>query len=149
VHVTTDGRYRVHGGCQSLNEMQAVKWFVLPPIQEFYFKSRNVYYRPLPPFRNDCDDPQAVASLEVIYPRSHAKIFLPVELDGRTGSSVFEAAHRRQSATVYWHLDGQFIGATRSTHRFELSPGKGTHSLVLVDDAGETVRREFEVISTR
>ncbi len=147
VHLTKDGRYRVHADCMPVDGMKTASWFVLPPVQEFYYKARNLYYRPLPPYRKDCADPSSVAVMELIYPKVNSKIYLPVELNGEVGSTVWEATHRNSSATVYWHLDGQFIGSTHKTHRLVLSPNKGRHLLVLVDDSGEILERSFEVIS--
>ncbi len=149
VHVTRDGKFRVHSECAVAGSMETVKWFVLPPVQEYYFKSRNISYRTLPPYRADCADPMSVASVELIYPKVNAKIYVPVQLDGRLGSAIFEAAHRRASAMIYWHIDGNFVGATQSDHHLEFSPEKGKHLLTLVDEAGESIQREFEVISTR
>ncbi len=149
IHLTNDGRYRVHSECEAMANMRAVNWFVLPPIQEYYFKNRNLSYRSLPPYRSDCADPLSVGYLELIYPKVNSKIYLPVELDGRRGSTVFEATHRRPAATIFWHLDGQFIGTTHATHRFEFAPEKGRHVLTLVDESGESIGRPFEVISDR
>ena len=149
VHLSSNGKYRVHGDCVSLDEMKTVSWFVLPPVQEYYFKARNLSYRSLPPYRSDCSNPASVASMDLIYPKAHSKIYLPLQLDGQQGSSVFEATHRNMTSVIYWHLDGEFIGSTRKAHHFSLSPRQGKHLLTLVDDSGETLQRQFEVISTR
>jgi penicillin-binding protein 1C len=149
IHLSNDGRYRVHSECESTTRMRAVSWFVLPPIQEYYFKGKNMSYRTVPPYRSDCADPLSVASVDLIYPKVNSKIYLPVQLDGSKGSTVFEATHRRPTAMIYWHLDGQFIGTTRATHRVEFAPEKGRHVLTLVDESGETIRRSFDVISAR
>ena len=41
-------------------------------------------------------------------------VLIPQELDGSRGRTVFEAVHRRREATIYWHLDGQYLG--RNAH---------------------------------
>ena len=86
--------------------------------------------------------------MDLIYPKPHTKVFLPYELDGRAGSTVFEAAHRVSSATIFWHLDGIFLAATRKTHKLSLRPDKGNHTILIVDDTGESISRPFSVIST-
>jgi penicillin-binding protein 1C len=149
IHLSLDGKYRVHSECASINQMKSVSWFVLPPVQEYYFKSKNLSYRSLPPYRKDCTDPSSVASMEIIYPKVNAKIYLPVQLDGMPGSTVFEVAHRNSSSVIYWHLDGQFIGSTTRSHHFSVAPVQGQHLLTLVDDSGETLQRSFTVISTQ
>ena len=147
IHLSADRRYRIHSECASMAEMLSANWFVLPPIQEYYFKFKNLSYRPLPPFREDCANPSTLASMDMIYPKSNAKIFVPRELNSQQGSTVFEVAHRNPSITIYWHLDGNFLGATRKSHKLALSPTAGNHVLTLVDDSGETLKRPFFVIS--
>jgi penicillin-binding protein 1C len=127
--------------------MKHQSWFVLPPIQEFYFKAKNLTYYPLPPFRNDCTNVQTENAMDMVYPRPHARIFIPRELDGQPGSSVFELAHRNPGTLVYWHLDGEYIGSTKSTHHLAFQPREGKHILTVVDEKGESLKREFEVIS--
>jgi penicillin-binding protein 1C len=147
IHVTKDHRYRVHSGCVSMNQMDHVNWFILPPVQEYYVKSKNPSYKTLPPFKGDCQVATGIASMELIYPKHNARIFIPRELNGQAGSAVFELAHQNPGATVYWHLDGQFIGSTSKVHHLAFNPDEGVHLLTLVDDSGETIERHFSVIS--
>jgi penicillin-binding protein 1C len=114
-------------------------------VQEYYFKTKNLSYHSLPPFRKDCANPAAVVSMELIYPRLESKIFIPRELDGSLGSTVFEAAHRNRETTVYWHLDGNYLNATRGAHRVSISPQPGEHKITLIDDQGEMLERKFWV----
>lgn len=147
VHLTMDRRFRVHLNCESADRMIERNWFVLPPIQEHYFKTRNVSYKILPPFKPGCESNTALRTMELVYPKPNARLFIPRELDGTPGSSVFELAHRNPLASVFWHLDDQYLGNTSKNHRFPLNPGEGKHILTLVDDAGETLEVRFEVIS--
>lgn len=147
IHLTANKKYRVHSECESLNHVIQQNWFVLPPVQEYYYKAKNITYQPLPPFRADCQPVQAVVSMDLIYPKPNARIFIPRDLDGEPGSTIFELAHRNAAATVYWHVDGEFIGSTRKVHHMALNPPYGKHILTLVDEAGETLERQFEIIS--
>jgi penicillin-binding protein 1C len=146
VHLSADGKYRVHGDCEPISTMNTVSWFVLPPVQEYYFKSKNLSYKSLPPYRHDCENPSSLAVMDVIYPKTNARIFIPRELDGNPGSALFEVAHRNQQTTIYWHLDGNYLGATRGTHRLPVTPTSGKHLLTLVDDQGEVFERSFFII---
>ena len=85
--------------------------------------------------------------MDMIYPKSGAKIFIPRNLDGKPGSSVFHLAHRDPNNVVYWHLDGVYIGSTRNSHHLPLAPEEGKHLLIMVDEDGEAIERHFEVIS--
>ncbi|PZR41753.1 MAG: penicillin-binding protein 1C [Azospira oryzae] len=147
VHLSRDNKYQVNSDCESVDQMNSVGWFVLPPVQEYYFKPRNITYQPLPPYRKDCTNPTSLLAMDLIYPKPGSKIFIPRELDGSPGSAVFQVAHRNNSTTVYWHLDGKFIGFTRKSHQLGLIPGEGKHVLTLVDDSGETIERHFQIIS--
>src|SRR6185436_15283260 len=116
IHLSADRRFRVHSECSPVSDMVSASWFVLPPVQEYYFKSRSLSYKPLPPFRRGCENPAQLSSMELIYPKSNAKIFVPRELSGLQSNTVFEVAHRNPSIDVYWHLDGNFVGTTRKSH---------------------------------
>ena len=149
VFLSMDRKYRVRSDCESLTQMVEVPWFVLPPIQEFYFKSKNFGYRQLPPWRSNCAHTSTLATMDLIYPKPHSKVYVPYELDGSAGSALFEAAHQNPSATLFWHLDGKFLAATHKTHKLPVHPEHGNHILIVIDDAGESISRPFFVISTR
>jgi penicillin-binding protein 1C len=150
VHCDANLTWRVHSECERIASIRAVNWFVLPPVWEWYYKKRHSDYRSLPPFRNDCIesiDRSGALSLSLIYPRRNGLIYIPVELDGRRGRTVFEAAHRNARATIYWHLDDEFLGATKDIHRIALAPKPGLHTVTLVDENGERLERRFVVLS--
>ncbi|MEI6683994.1 MAG: penicillin-binding protein 1C [Bacteroidota bacterium] len=147
VHLDKSGKWQVSSDCESPENMQHVSWFVLPPVQEWYFRNRNPFYRVLPPFKPGCSGAGERSNMEIIYPKNGSKIYIPVDLDGKTGSTVFKVAHRNMAIRVYWHLDGQFIGTTLQVHQMALSPARGMHRLTLVDENGESVKIGFEVIS--
>jgi penicillin-binding protein 1C len=149
IHLSADRKFRLHAGCANLDQITSESWFVLPPVQEYYYRTHHLSYRALPPFRKDCADPAGIVAMDMIYPKIDSKIFIPRDLDGKMGSTVFQAAHRNPAATIYWHLDGQFIGATSRTHKIALSPVEGSHRITLVDEQGETLQKDFDVISKR
>lgn len=146
LHLTKDLKYQVHSDCEDLRSVQHVSWFVLPPIQEFYYRLKNISYRVSPPYRKGCEPLSSALSMDIVYPKPHAKIFIPRDLDGKAGSSVFELVHRNPQATVFWHLDGKFMGTTKQVHHLAINPGEGKHWLVLVDDHGLSIERTFEVL---
>jgi penicillin-binding protein 1C len=146
VHLDATGKYRVNSNCEDVEKMQHKSWFVLPPAMELYYKSKNSSYAQLPPFREDCEITGANA-MEIIYPKQFSKIYVPVELDGTVGSTVFKVAHRSATTTVYWHLDNEYIGSTQGNHQLGLRPEEGVHLLTLVDESGETLVQKFEIVS--
>jgi penicillin-binding protein 1C len=148
IHLDQSGGYRVNSHCENVNNMQHVSWFILPPAMEWYYKSKNPSYKVLPPYRSDCEI-QGQGSMEIIYPKQFSKIYVPVEIDGSMGKTIFEVAHRRSDALIYWHLDGKYISSTRNIHQMGLTPDEGTHTLTLVDENGESLVEQFEILSKR
>lgn len=146
VHLSQDGLYRVNSMCEDVNKMQHASWFVLPPTMELYYKSKNANYKELPPFRNDCET-GGINAMEIIYPKQFSKIYVPIELNGILGKTVFKVAHRMEKSTVYWHLDDKYMGSTYGIHQMGLSPDEGIHILTLVDESGESIVQKFEIVS--
>ncbi len=150
IHCDRSGTWQVHDGCERVANMHPQQRFVLPPALEWYYKKRNARYRGLPPIRPDCSkSPRSPKShsLSVIYPHADARIYVPRELDGSKGRTVFEAAHRNPDSVIFWYLDESYVGKTSSIHQLALDPDPGAHTLTLVDERGETVRRPFTVLS--
>ncbi|MDX2287101.1 MAG: penicillin-binding protein 1C [Bacteroidia bacterium] len=150
VHLDPAGAFQVHSDCVSPQDMRHEPFFVLPPVQEVYYRNRHPDYRPLPPFREDCVATMAQQAdrqrMELIYPRPDSKLYVPVDLDGEAEATVFEAAHSDPEATVFWHLNETFLGETRRFHKVQVRPRPGRQVLTLVDSYGETLVREFEVL---
>ncbi|MRR21533.1 penicillin-binding protein 1C, partial [bacterium] len=143
INLDTAETFRVNSSCAAPGEMTARSWFVLPPAMEFYYRMHNPSYRTLPPFRPGCTDDRKVPSMEFIYPPRDARIFIPRSLQGQMMAMLPEIAHRRRSATVYWHLDNHYIGMTKYLHQTEIRVGEGEHVITAVDDEGMTVSRKF------
>jgi len=149
IFLTTDKRFQVNSSCESLSKAIEMPWFILPPIEEFYFKRKNILYQSPPPLRKDCENPNSLPSIDLIYPKVSSKVFIPRELDGSFGNAVFEATHRNRSATIFWHIDGQFISSTKGNHKLSVNPSPGNHTLTIVDESGETISRPFSIVSSQ
>lgn len=143
VHLTLKGNYRVDSECENVYNMKHQSWFVLPPLIERYYKFNHPDYRILPDFKPECRAWIADRAIAILYPRANSKIYVPVEIDGSTGRTVFEAAHRNISTRVYWHLDDIFIGETKEIHQLALNPLIGKHTLTLIDENGISVSTKF------
>ncbi len=148
IHLDASEKYRVNSNCENVNNMKHVSWFILPPSMEWYYKSKNPRYKELPPYRADCENIDN-NKMEIIYPKQFSKIYVPIELNGEIGKTVFEVAHRNASKKVYWHLDGVFIAVTQNSHQMALAPNDGEHMLTLIDEDGETLTQKFEIISKK
>lgn len=149
LHLDPTGQFQVTSDCESPALMQHRPWFVLPPIEEYYFNGKNPGYISPPPFRDDCKGTQAAQSqspMQLIYPKHPTRIYVPIDLSGKLGSTVFQVAHRSRSAEIFWHLDGNYIGTTTVFHQMALQPPVGKHSLALVDRDGYRLEQTFEIV---
>jgi penicillin-binding protein 1C len=147
VHLDKTEKYRVNMSCVSPDEIVNKPWFILPPAMEYYYKQRNPAYQTLPPYKPGCNDDREVSSMEFLYPPPDAKIFIPRGFTGEYTEMLPEIAHRRRSATVYWHLDNNYLGMTQGIHQISLRASEGDHLLTVTDDEGFTICRKFSIVS--
>lgn len=147
VHLDSTESFRVNASCYGITAMHTVSWFVLPPTMAWYYARVNPSYRPLPPWMEGCQADAIRQAMQFIYPRQQgAVISVPRDMDGSPTHIPFEVAHARREACVYWHLDGEYIGYTISTHNLSLQPTQGHHTLTVVDDEGNRCSISFEVL---
>ena len=139
VNLTTDGRYRVYANCVDAGQ-QIVRQnrFVLPPVWEWYYKQHHPEYRTLPPFMSGCGE-GAGSPMAFIYPQGNVRVYLPKQLDGSDGDVTFELAHSNANATVFWHINNDYMGLTRDFHKYTFRPTRGKHSITVVDNDGNTL----------
>jgi penicillin-binding protein 1C len=145
VHLSADQKYQVTGNCTSPDAIVNKSWFVLPPSMEYYYKTKNYQYHLLPSFAPGCEQAEA-NPMELIYPKDGAKVYVPLEADGKRGRMICNAAHRQSAAKIFWHLDGKYIGESSAFQQMALNPSPGMHKLTLVDNTGNTLQINFEVL---
>lgn len=143
VTLTADERHRVFVGnaahCQTVQKA----WFTLPPVAEWYYSRQHPEYQPLPPLLTSSTDD--VSPIQFIYPQPNSQIQLRRQMDGSEGSFVAQIAHRSTDAEVHWHLDNRYQCSTTNYHNITLSPTAGKHTLVAVDDKGNTTSVSFTI----
>ena len=144
VILTADGAYRLHQECADSEPTLSASWFALPPVWEWYYKQHHPEYRPLPPFKPGCGG-DASQAMQFIYPTPGARITLPRQMDGTPGHLVARVACGQAGATLFWHLDDDYLGETRDFHEMALQPAPGRHSLTVVDGEGNTVSVTFHI----
>ncbi|HEY1038392.1 MAG TPA: penicillin-binding protein 1C [Bacteroidia bacterium] len=146
IHLTKNKKWRVDSDCESVANMEHITWFVLPPLIEKYYKFNHPNYKELPDFKPECLAKVTDRAFALMYPKPNSKIYVPIEIDGNVGKTIFEATHRNISTKIYWHLDDQYIGETKEIHQLALNPSIGKHKLMLVDENGISVSVKFEAI---
>lgn len=144
VHLSTDARFRVNSSCESVDQIITRSWFILPPSQEYYYKNYHIDYTPLPPIKPGCEQTQS-HQIDLIYPEHNAVLYLPKGFSGQSEKFIFKAAHARNEAVIYWHLDDSFLGETTDNHQMACIIEPGKHLLTLIDNWGNQRRIAFEV----
>ena len=138
VHLDAEGRYQVNSSVCPPEQMRTEVRFVLPPAQEWYYMQKHLDYRPLPPKHPLYDAASSAANpIEIIYPQPGLTLVLTRGLSGTQNGVVFSAAHADPGATLYWHIDDEFVGETRGEHTLRVDPAPGRHRLTLIDGQGE------------
>ena len=144
IHTDPEGRWQVDGDCWPVSEIRHVSWFVLPPAQEWYYMKTHGDYRPLPPYHPDYAGSRASGVIQIIYPQDGMSVAAPVALDARTQGIVFSAAHSDPQATLFWHLDGTYLGETaHGEHKLKVVPDRGPHILTVIDANGHSASVRF------
>jgi penicillin-binding protein 1C len=147
VHLDPTGQFQVTDKCLSPSEMITRSWFLLPPVQEYYYRQYHSNYEPLPAFMKGCRDERSLQNpIGLIYPYPGMKIYLPLDRNEKQTHSIWKATHRDAKATIYWHLDENFLAKTYGDHSIEVSAEPGIHKLTLVDDNGESLTTTVEII---
>lgn len=146
IHLTKDRKFRVNTDCVSTSDMIHEKRFVLPPTMEWYYRQHQTGYEPLPPYKEGCVEKGSIAIMEFIYPKENSKLFVPNEIDGKKGEIIFEIAHRNKKATLFWHLDQDYIGTTSFFHQKGIVANKGIHTLTVTDNNGISIYKQFEIL---
>ena len=110
--------------------------FVLPPSMEWYYRPHHPEYVG--------DRKSADKAMEFIYPSAPGSVLrMPAKMGLEEPGIVFRVAHRDAGATLWWHMDGAYVGETRLVHEIRLSPQPGHHRLTVTDASGETVTTTF------
>ena len=139
-------RYRLTQRGASVNDMKRVSWFVLPPVEEWYYRKTHPSYKLLPPYKPGCAPPDDPHVMAFIYPRPGTKVFVPRGVNGKKEKVVFQVSHQNPNITLYWNLDHQYLGMTRHNNKMAIIPGEGEHTLTVVDENGVSRSVRFQVV---
>ncbi|WP_197429353.1 penicillin-binding protein 1C [Winogradskyella endarachnes] len=145
VHLDVAERYQVNSSCEAISNIINKSWFVLPPLQAHYFKSKNPYYKPLPPFRNDCVESSGI-SMEFIYPNQQSTIYLPKDFNGKTNDLILKVAHSKPEIELHWYIDSEYIGSTKDIHDMAVLPSTGEHIITVTDELGNSLKHKITIL---
>jgi penicillin-binding protein 1C len=145
VHLDKTEQFRVNSSCENVENIVTKKWFVLPPVMEWYYKNQHVDYKSLPPFRVDCAGTQTT-TMDFIYPKTNSKIYLTKNFNSEIQPVILKVAHSNREANLFWYVDNVYKGTTKTFHEMPISPNTGFHYLTVVDEFGNEIKRKIEVV---
>lgn len=138
-------QFRVNSNCESVENMVVKYWFVLPPVMEWYYKSKHIDYQMLPPFREDCVG-NTSGTMDFIYPKNNSKIYLTKNFNSEVQPLILKVAHSQSDAVLYWYVDAIFQGTTTTFHEKSILAKAGKHIITVVDGNGNEIRRKIEIV---
>jgi len=144
VHLDVTGQFRVNSNCESVDNIVAQSWFVLPPVMEWYYKSGHINYKPLPPYREDCREGTG-AYMDFIYPREDGKIYLTKDFNGVVQPFIVKAAHTQANAKLFWYLNDTYLGMTQTFHEMPIKAKSGTYFITITDEGGNEIKRRVTI----
>jgi penicillin-binding protein 1C len=144
VNLTADERFRVYESCVGTEATVRQNWLALPPAWAWFYKQHHPEYKSLPTFKSGCGE-DSHQPMQFIYPQANAKVRLPKQLDGSVGNITFELAHSNRDATVFWHIDNDYIASTADFHKLSVKLSSGSHFITVVDDEGNTLSTRIDV----
>lgn len=145
VNLSEDRLWRVTTACYDPARMVREPMFVLPPVQEWYYRRQHPDYRSLPPLHPALSGEQADDNpIDIVYPQAGRVLVTPRSLEGEQQNVVFTAVHRDPRAVLYWHIDDRFVAQTSFEHKISIRPAPGRHTLTLTDARGARKSVAFE-----
>ena len=145
VHLDKTGQYRVNSSCERIENIVTKKWFILPPVMEWYYKNQHIEYQQLPPFRQDCMATQTTA-MDFIYPKTNSKIYLTKNFNSQLQPVILKVAHANREIKLFWYVDDVYKGETKTFHEMPVIASSGVHYITVVDELGNEIRRKIEIV---
>jgi penicillin-binding protein 1C len=139
IHLDSTKTYQINADCEPASQIVTQSWFTLPPVMSYYYSKSNPSYQSVPNYREDCV-PGTEDVMRFIKPKHNTTITLTKNVDGVQNSGIFEIAHKKSNAQVFWYMDDAFIGATKNFHELAITGKKGKRLITAVDEEGNDVK---------
>lgn len=144
VFLDSTRQYQVQPGCYPVDQKCYEVYYVLPPVMEWFYKKHSPRYRPMPAYYKGCGN-DADEVMSFIYPKSDARVTIPIGIKGDRQQVIFEIAHRNPKKTIFWSLNEHFLGQTRLNHQMPIDVEKGIYRLRCVDEDGFELNRKLVI----
>jgi penicillin-binding protein 1C len=102
----------------------------------------------MPPIHPLCQDhKESEKEMEIIYPYTNEKIYIPKDFDGKRQKIVAQVIHSDPSAVVYWYINDRYLGETQTFHTMSITESFGQYTLLCSDSNGQIMTQSFEIVS--
>lgn len=141
-----NGQWQVYQNCS--DTLLKSSLLVLPPLMGKYYKMTHPEYKSLPPIHPLCQmQHDGGNAMEIIYPYPDEKIYIPRDFEGDRQKIVAQVVHTNPSATVFWYLNGRYLGETQTFHTMSFLEPFGHYKLLCSDSEGQILSQNFEIVS--
>jgi len=147
IHLDKTKTYRVNNECYPVSEMITEKRFVLPPIEGYYYRKIHPDYQPVPDFMKGCMNYGVQNSFAFVYPKKFTQIYLPRDYSGELQPVIFEIAYNQPEKSLFWYLDGKYVGTTQNIHKLALKPEPGRHRITVSDTEGNSIQKYITIVN--
>lgn len=147
IYTTIDGRYEVCSSCWEPGKYEK-KYILNWPAEIMQFlRDRRLLSEARPPHNPACPGIKKSDNVSIIYPLNGITIVIPKDFDGKYQKIAFSAASRKKEISIFWYLNGLYLGKTIGINNFEYLPEPGENILTIVDgESGDSVSVKFNVI---
>lgn len=145
IYLSSDEKYRVCSLCWHNGLYKKSNFLVYPPDVTQFLREKGQIITRIPRHKTDCPARIDNNPLDIIYPQNWARLWLPRDFDGNLQKITIRIAHRDKDRKIFWYLDNQYIGYSLDKHSKSVQLQKGWHSIEVVDEMGNRVKRSFFV----
>ncbi len=132
--------------CWDSNNHSKEVRLVYPPNIMHFMRKQGHRISKIPPHNPKCPSINTDQAMDVVYPLERAKIWIPRGLDEKLQKLIIQVTHRDRQCRIFWYLDGKYIGETRDRHDKAIQTTTGWHTVEVVDENGEQIKRRFQIV---
>lgn len=144
VHLDMSEQFQVNTSCEQLQNIIHKNWFVLPPLEAYYYKKKNPFYKNLPNFRNDCSGEKS-SNMEFLIPKDNTTFYLTKDFKEAENGLVLKVVHSNAKSIIYWHLNDEYIRETETIHEISITPKQGTYVITAIDNMGNEIKSRIKI----
>ncbi len=148
IHISADGKEQVCSLCwdDGHKEKTVLRY---PPLVARTLRKAGAAVDGIPEHRRSCPSQQGNTEMNIIYPVSGSKVYIPTDIGGVTQRIKLDVAHAQKAAKVFWYIDGIYYGITENEHSRSVNLESGIHTLKVIDMNGIDRQVSFEVLRSR